>query len=121
MILRMHHAQITIPQGEENGARDFYCRLLGLKEIDRPEELSNRGGFWMEIANQQIHVGTESGVDRALTKAHIAYEVVDLPLLKKKLEDNGVKTKDGESIPGFDRMECRDPFGNRVEFLAKRN
>ena len=120
MILRLHHAQITVPTGKEKEAREFYCQLLGLEEIERPKILSNRGGFWMAIAGQQIHIGTEEGADRSLTKAHIAYEVENLQDVRQKLVQSGIKFKGGDSIPGFDRMECRDPFGNRIEFLAKR-
>ena len=33
MLSNIHHVQITIPVGKENAARDFYCKILGLKEI----------------------------------------------------------------------------------------
>lgn len=60
MILRFHHVQITIPKGTENEARDFYCSLLGLKEIDKPETLRGRGGFWVLVGEQQLHIGMEN-------------------------------------------------------------
>ena len=73
MILKVQHAQITIPKGEEAKAREFYCDFLGLQEIPKPESLQGRGGFWMELDGFQIHVGTEDDFDRAKTKAHLAY------------------------------------------------
>lgn len=117
LILRVQHAQITIPKRAEAEARKFYCEFLGLKEIPKPESLVMRGGFWLEVGAFQIHVGTEDGFDRTQTKAHIAYEVEDLNGWREKLETDGVKIIEGIEIPNYSRFEFRDPFGNRVEFL----
>jgi catechol 2,3-dioxygenase-like lactoylglutathione lyase family enzyme len=117
LLLRVHHAQITIPTGEEAKAREFYCEFLGLREVPKPESLQTRGGFWLEIGDFQIHVGTEEEFDRTKTKAHIAYLVEDLNQLRGKLESRGIKILEGIPIPDYSRFEFRDPFGNRVEFL----
>jgi catechol 2,3-dioxygenase-like lactoylglutathione lyase family enzyme len=119
MILKVHHAQITIPKNAETKARKFYCELLGLKEIPKPEALKTRGGFWMELGDFQIHVGTEDDFDRSKTKAHLAYEVENLGGWREKLENHGVRIIEGVQISRFRRFEFRDPFGNRVEFLEK--
>ncbi len=119
MILKVQHTQITIPKGEENQAREFYCEFLGMLEIPKPESLSGRGGFWMQLNDFQIHIGTEQDFDRSQTKAHIAYEVEDLSGWRKKLEERNIKILDGVKIPNYERFEFRDPFGNRVEFLEK--
>ncbi len=37
MILKVHHAQITIPKNAENEARVFYCDFLGLREVPKPK------------------------------------------------------------------------------------
>jgi SAM-dependent methyltransferase/catechol 2,3-dioxygenase-like lactoylglutathione lyase family enzyme len=117
MILSIHHVQITIPKDTEAAARAFYCDLLGLPEIEKPDSLKNRGGFWVSIGNQAVHVGTEEGVDRARTKAHIAYQVTDLSYWRERLEAKGLHPESGIPIPGFDRFEFQDPFGNRVEMI----
>lgn len=119
MIVKVQHAQITIPKDVEDEARKFYCEFLGLKEIPKPESLQSRGGFWMEIGGFQIHVGTEKDFDRTKTKAHIAYEVENLDDWREKLETRGVKILEGIPIPDYSRFEFRDPFGNRVEFLER--
>jgi len=114
-ILRLHHAQITIPRGAEQEARAFYCQVLKLKEIPKPDSLVARGGFWLELADQQIHVGVE---DRNFTtKAHLAYQVDDLVSWREKFASLGIETIDGEPIPGHNRFEIRDPFDNRIEFI----
>jgi catechol 2,3-dioxygenase-like lactoylglutathione lyase family enzyme len=118
-LLAIHHAQITIPQGEEDRAREFYCGLLGLQEIPKPSELAGRGGFWLELGDLQIHIGAEDGFDRTKTKAHLAYSVEDLDNWRVKLEANNITVKEGVSLPGMQRFEFRDPFGNRVEFIQK--
>ncbi len=119
MILGLHHAQITIPKHVETEARDFYLGILEFEEIDKPESLAGRGGFWMKAGESTIHVGTEDVVDRKATKAHLAYEVDDLAVWRKRLADAGLEILDSVPIPGYDRFETRDPFGNRLEFIQR--
>ena len=116
-ILGLHHAQITIPQGTEEQGRQFYCHLLQLPEIPKPASLQERGGFWLQVGDRQLHVGTEDGVERKATKAHLAYEVNDLAKWRQRLQENNIQILDGIAIPGFTRCEFRDPFGNRIEFI----
>ena len=117
MIVKVHHAQITIPKDAEDKAREFYCDFLGLKEIAKPKALQIRGGFWLELNGFQIHVGVEDGIEREKSKAHLAYLVQDLEDWREKLQTKDVKILEGIPIPNFRRFEFRDPFGNRVEFL----
>ena len=117
MIKAAHHAQISIPVAAEDEARSFYCGVLGLVEVPKPESLAGRGGFWLQLGDFQIHFGTEDGVDRARTKAHVAYLVQDLPGWRDRLATAGCEVLDGIPIPNYERFEFRDPFGNRVEFL----
>lgn len=78
MIKAVHHVQVSIPIGAEDEARRFYCGVLGMTEIPKPESLAGRGGFWLELDGFQIHFGTEDGIDRTKSKAHVAYLVSDL-------------------------------------------
>ena len=119
MIQRVNHVQITIPKGSEDAAREFYCKMLGLIEVEKPEALKSRGGLWMTLDGFPIHIGTEDGIERSSSKAHVAYEVSDLDSWRKRLEGNRIEILDGIPIPNFRRFEFRDPFGNRVEFLEK--
>ena len=119
MIVGLHHAQITVPRGAEAQARQFYCEVLGLRELEKPSALQGRGGFWLQVGDRQVHVGTEDGVDHAATKAHVAYEVTDLAGWRARLRQHGVAILDGIPIPGYERFEFRDPFGNRIEFMQR--
>jgi catechol 2,3-dioxygenase-like lactoylglutathione lyase family enzyme len=116
-VTRAHHVQITVPKGSEPAARAFYFDVLGLREIAKPAPLQGRGGFWVDGGGVQVHIGTEDGVDRRATKAHVAYEVADLAPWRAKLESLGLAILESVEIPGYDRFEFRDPFGNRVELI----
>jgi catechol 2,3-dioxygenase-like lactoylglutathione lyase family enzyme len=117
MIIGIDHVQITIPMNAVAEARAFYCGLLGLREVQKPASLQERGGFWLQVGDRQVHVGTEEGVARHTTKAHVAYATTDLPKWRAQLTAAGVEVHDGIPIAGRDRFEFRDPFGNRVEFI----
>ena len=122
MVKSIHHADIIIPRGEDQKAKDFYCELLGFKEIEKPDALKNNGGFWVRIGGFQLHLSYEKkeGVDPRKTKAHLAFEVNDLASVRKKLEENGFPTKEQTPIPNMERFESTDPFGHRLEFLKMR-
>src|SRR5690625_4158027 len=114
MILGLHHAQITIPNDTEEQGKRLYCSVVGLEEIKKEDELKGRGGCWVEVSDREVHIGTEDGFDRLTTKAHLAYIVNDISYWKSVLGKNEIQVIEGVPIPGFDRFEFRDPFGNRV-------
>jgi catechol 2,3-dioxygenase-like lactoylglutathione lyase family enzyme len=113
----LHHAQITIPTGAEEEGRRFYCGIMGLEEIEKPEVLQGRGGFWLQVGDQQVHVGTEDGVERKASKSHLAYQVDDVTTWRSYLEQHGITVLESIATPGFARFEARDPFGNRFECI----
>lgn len=118
MIQAIHHVQITVAAADEAAARAFYCGVLGLPEIEKPDSLQGRGGFWLQVGDRQLHLGIEEGVERTRTKAHVAYQVDDLTAWRERLAAAGVPALQSVPIPGYDRFECRDPFGNRLEFIS---
>ena len=119
MILGVHHVQITVPKGAEDQAKAFYCGVLGLPEVEKPNSLRGRGGFWIKVGDRDVHIGTEDGFDRRTTKAHVAYEVTDVATWREKMKAAGIEPLDSVPIEGFDRFEARDPFGNRIEFIQR--
>ena len=119
MVICLHHVQITIPKGEEEKGKQFYCQVLGLNEIEKPDSLKGRGGFWLQLGNKEIHVGTEDGFNRLTTKAHIAYQVENIEHWKKVLIEQHIEILESVPIPHFERFEFRDPFGNRVEMIQE--
>jgi len=117
MRYRLHHVQVCAPPGSEATARRFYVDLLGMKEIPKPTNLALRGGIWLELNGTQLHVGIEERF-RPSAKAHPAFEVEDTARLRERLARAGVELSDDEPLPGWRRFYARDPFGNRLEFLA---
>ncbi|MBL8161640.1 MAG: VOC family protein [Anaerolineae bacterium] len=117
MINRLHHVQITVPTDAVDAAHQFYCGLLGLPEVEKPDSLKGRGGFWLQLGSEQVHVGIEDGVNRRATKAHVAYQVDDLDAWRTRLIAAGFSIDESVPIPGYKRFEFRDPFGNRVELI----
>jgi catechol 2,3-dioxygenase-like lactoylglutathione lyase family enzyme len=117
MITGIDHVQITVPANAVAEARAFYCGVLGLREVEKPAALQERGGFWLQVGDRQVHVATEEGVERHATRAHVAYAVTDLARWRARLAAAGVEILEGIPIPGHARFEFRDPFGNRVEMI----
>lgn len=71
------------------------------------------------LGEMEIHVGTEDGVDRHRTKAHLAYLVENLDAWRHHLTRQGYSIESSIPIPGYERFELRDPFGNRVELMER--
>lgn len=46
IIVGINHVQVEAPPGCESAARAFYGGVLGLEEIEKPENLRSRGGTW---------------------------------------------------------------------------
>ena len=114
---RLNHVQLCVPAGEEERAREFYTRVLGLAELEKPDVLKPNGGFWLEIADIQLHIGVEEM--QAKSKRHPAFEVEGLEAVRAHLLENGVRIKEEPSIPGMNRLSFFDPFGNRIELMEK--
>lgn len=118
MIRDIDHIQLAMPRGQEEAARAFYSALLGLQEIEKPDNLKTRGGVWFTLGQRQLHLGVEDGFAPA-RKAHPALLVDDLQELQTLLSTHGYPIMTDEQLPGYQRFYSNDPFGNRIEFLKK--
>ncbi|MFN3690693.1 MAG: VOC family protein [Fimbriimonadales bacterium] len=120
MLRRVHHVQISVPLGSEEACRHFYGTILGLEEIVKPESLRHRGGVWFLLGDIEIHLGAEQVADRAQSRRHIAFQVDDLHQVRQRLQAHEISIDEEPiPIPGWDRFYCRDPFGNRIEFIQR--
>ena len=117
LLPEIQHVQVAMPEGGEADARAFYGELLGFKEVEKPASLEGRGGIWFQTGNLQLHVGVEKDFSPA-KKAHIAYLVDDLTVMKQRLEAANLPITYDVPLPGFDRLHTTDVFGNRVELLT---
>jgi hypothetical protein len=120
-MIEFDHADLIIPKGSDETAREFYCGLLKIQEIEKPPVLKKNGGLWLQLGNAQIHLSYEKreGVDPKKTKAHVALRVKDLASLRQELERRGLPVKEQDQLPGMIRIESEDPFGHRLEFIQR--
>ena len=110
------HVQLAAPAECEEAARGFFCDVLGMEEIRKPEELQKRGGVWFQCGSHQVHIGVDGNFIPA-RKAHPALHVRNLAYLRERIVRHGFQVKDDELLPGAERFYIDDPFGNRLEFL----
>jgi len=115
-IQGIDHVQLAMPAGQEDTARGFYNRLLGIPEVPKPPELQKRGGVWFENGRVKIHLGVEADF-RPARKAHPGLLVHDLRTLLMNLRQAGFEVKEDESSADRFRAYVDDPFGNRLELM----
>lgn len=115
-ILSIDHIQLTMPEGQEHLAREFYGELLGMPEVEKPKSLAGRGGVWFEGGGLKVHLGVDSEFVAA-QKAHPGFKASNIDLLATELQSKGFQVAAGSALPGIKRIFTNDPFGNRVEFL----
>jgi catechol 2,3-dioxygenase-like lactoylglutathione lyase family enzyme len=115
----LDHVQLTISPGSEAAARDFYCGVLGMPEVPKPEALRQRGGIWLRIGAHELHLGVEDM--REDSRRHPGIIVAALAPLRERLASAGIDTEVDRppERPGFNRIHFRDPFGNRLEFMER--
>ena len=117
-MIQFHHVQITVPEESLEEAKGFYCEVMGFQNLERPQSLHQLAGLWLAVGNLQLHVRAKPCLDRNLISDHVAYQVEDLEYWRNKISATGLEIKESIPIPGMDRFEFRDPFGNRIEILS---
>lgn len=119
-VLGLDHVQLAAPAGCENDARRFFGELLGLVEVEKPEVLRARGGIWFSLGGQQLHIGVQEGFVPA-RKAHpaILVEAAALDEIAGRLDAAGAAVLWDEDLNGARRFYTEDPWGNRIELLAR--
>jgi catechol 2,3-dioxygenase-like lactoylglutathione lyase family enzyme len=121
MITGLDHVQVAAPPGCEAAARSFYGEALGLPELAKPAPLRAAGGAWFACGAQQLHVGVAEPFTPA-TKGHPALMTAGpdaLRALAERLAAAGHEPRWDDRLPGYERFYCDDPWGNRVELLAR--
>lgn len=122
-VVALDHVQVAAPPESEGEARRFYGDLLGLEETEKPPLLAARGGVWFRAGDGELHVGVTEGFLPA-AKAHPALRVSSREALARLADELGragveVAWADPDEIPGTARLHVRDPWGNRLELVAR--
>jgi predicted enzyme related to lactoylglutathione lyase len=116
----INHVQVTCPPNGVEHARTFYTEVVGFTEIEQPDMVAGRGGFWVgDDTGCEIHVGIEEDF-RPQRKGHPALDVRDLDAVAGRLAAAGhpVEWAPADEVPGWRRFHTTDPAGNRLEFLS---
>ncbi|SEB21135.1 hypothetical protein SAMN05443550_11851 [Pedobacter hartonius] len=103
---------ITVPEGTQLQAREFYGDVMELEEISGEHP---RAALWFKIGDIELHVRQEPA--GPLSDRHPAFEVESLDAAKLFLQKKGVAIAYSSEIDGRQRCFFRDPFGNRFELL----
>jgi len=122
LISGFDHVRVHAPPDGRENARWFYGGLLGLTEMAVPETiLSDSSPRRFELADgRQLHVtfGPASGGSPAV--GHLAFRVESATAVCDRLRANGFDAHtDAGANPHEVRCFCRDPFGNRLEFVER--
>lgn len=125
--MKLHHVQLPMQPGGEDRAREFYAGALEFTEVPKPEALRGRGGCWFRAfdggaVSAELHLGVDPGFEPP-AKAHPALLVAgraELEAMAERIRALGcpVDFSERTSFQGYERFHTRDPFGNRLEFLA---
>lgn len=115
-ITGLDHVQLAMPPGREAEAEGFYCGVLGMQVIPKPEPLASRGGRWFASGPVQVHLGVEDDF-RPARKAHPALRVRRLDDLVERFRQAGVGWRWHDELAGVRRGYVDDVFGNRIELI----
>ena len=131
---------ITLIVADIEQTRKFYCELLGMKQVPRPD--FDFDGLWLnptepepgELVRALIHVTLESdlagaagwgdrGVKSLSRGHHFAFEVDDAKALCEHLRDKGVAIAVEPRFrpDGPTQFYIQDPDGHVIEFFSLSN
>jgi len=121
-IQAIHHVSLIV--NDTSRALRFYCGVLGLPQVDRPD--LGFPGAWLQVGEvQQIHLlevenpyaqvqlPEHGGRDR-----HTAFSITELAALAERLSADGIAYRMSSS--GRRALFCCDPDGNTLEFIESR-
>ncbi len=120
LVIGFDHIHLVAPPEKQDDARWFYGGVLGLREIPVPESvLADSAPIWFEVGGgQELHITFEAGPSNRAGAVYLALRVRSIRTLIEALKANGFEAwSDGMSGPEGSRCFCRDPFGNRLEFV----
>ncbi len=113
--LAIDHVQLAMPKGMEARAREFYCGILGMTELEKPPEMEKYGGCWFASGDVQIHLGVEVNFHPA-RKAHPGLTCGEYDKMLAHLRAHMVVVRE-DDLPDQRRAYVDDPFGNRLELM----
>ena len=96
-------------------SRDFYGRVLGLKEIAAPKEF-DFVAIWYDLGGTFIHLLQKPQAD-TISPRHFCLHTPDAIAARVYFAGLGVPMDETVKIAAADRFFVCDPDGNRIEVL----
>ncbi len=98
-------------------AREFYGRILGLREIAKPKTF-DFVALWFELGSgQTLHLLQKPLAD-VRSPRHFALRVADAEAARTHMRTHGIAIHETGPIAGCDRFFVADPDGNRIELIC---
>ena len=97
-------------------AREFYGRILGLREIAKPKTF-DFVALWFDLGSGQTLHLLQKPVADAVGPRHFALRIADADAARTHLRREGIPVRETGPIPGCDRFFIADPDGNRIELI----
>lgn len=110
----LHHATVAVT--DLGRARDFYGRILGLRELPRLG-VAGSDGAWYQIGPGQINLIRRDQREPDSVR-HVAICVDSIRDAREALRAEGVEMTDITQVGSINRFFCADPDGNRVEIVC---
>lgn len=96
-------------------SREFYSRVLGLKEIPAPKEF-DFVAIWYDLGGTYLHLLLKPQRD-TFSPRHFCLSTPDVQVARAHMAALGVPIEETVKIAAADRFFVRDPDGNRIEIL----
>ncbi|MFT3833892.1 MAG: glyoxalase [Micropruina sp.] len=126
--MKLHHVQVIMPTGGDDGARAFWRDAVGLTEVTPPPELAGRPVRWFRAFDELGAITLEVHVlaDEHFVPARLAHpailvnSVAELEALGQRIASSGFELSWDQrtTFAGYQRFHCWDAFGNRVEVMT---
>ena len=119
-IFSLNHASLIVANLDVSMV--FYCDVLGLQQIDRPD--LGFPGAWFQLGDQQIHLLELENPDPITGRPehggrdrHVALNALSLTSIQDTLNKAGIVYTMSKS--GRRALFCRDPDGNAIEIIER--
>lgn len=116
-IHSIHHAQLGFRAGDEAQIRRFYNQLIGLTEFKAGHPSISGTPLRFVAGHQRIDLVPTEHWQPNPSPSHLAFEVQDLPSLRRRLLSADVALEESRPLVGHLRFYVKDPAGNQLEFL----
>ena len=115
---RLNHITISVPANSHELVRWFYGTVLGLKEVQRPKELTAVYDLiWYELMSFLLHIDFSPPFVMCGENRHPGIEVKNIAKVKQELKQKGATIREAVVINDRERFYLIDPFGNYFEII----